>query len=246
MAAELRLNPALDWRPFAETYAREGVVQIPNVLTPDAAEAVAQILERATPWRLALSDARGAEEVLDQPTLARMPRETLAAKVQETVQRATENFAYVYLCYPMISGLLEGKEPDLPIHAVTEWLNSRELLDFGQNVIGRTDITKADAQASFYRAGDFLSLHDDTGQGERRAAYTLGFTRRWRPDWGGQLLFHDGEGQIERGFTPGFNVLTLFNVPRAHSVAPVAAYAGAPRHSIVGWLRNDPPFKART
>ncbi|MDG2522665.1 2OG-Fe(II) oxygenase family protein [Caulobacter segnis] len=244
MAAAFRLNPAIDWRPYAETYAREGVVQIPDILSRETAEAVAQILERGTPWRLALSNAQGTEEVLDQPTLARMPRETLTAKVQETVRRATENFAYVYLCYPMISGLLDGKEPTLPIHDVTEWLNSREFLDFGQNVIGRSDITKADAQASFYRQGDFLSLHDDTGQGERRAAYTLGFTRRWRPDWGGQLLFHDADGQIERGLTPGFNVLSIFKVPRAHSVAPVAAYAGAPRHSIVGWLRNDPPFKS--
>jgi SM-20-related protein len=39
---------------------------------------------------------------------------------------------------------------------------------------------------------------------------------------------------------PAFNCLTLFTVPRPHSVATVAPYAGAPRLSIVGWGRTDP------
>ena len=48
------------------------------------------------------------------------------------------------------------------------------------------------------------------------------------------------DGQIERGFMPGFNVLTLFRVPKAHSVAPVAAYAAAKRLSLTGWLVREP------
>jgi SM-20-related protein len=36
-------------------------------------------------------------------------------------------------------------------------------------------------------------------------------------------------------------VLTIFKVPRQHSVGFVAPFAAAPRHSITGWLRNDPP-----
>jgi SM-20-related protein len=51
---------------------------------------------------------------------------------------------------------------------------------------------------------------------------------------------HGDDLEIERGFMPGFNALTIFNVPRWHSVAPVAPYAGAPRLSIVGWARRDP------
>ncbi len=100
---------------------------------------------------------------------------------------------------------------------------------------------KADAQATFFRPGDFLALHDDgDGPGEGRiCAYTFGFTRAWRPDWGGQLLFHGPDGEIERGYRPAFNTLTLFQTPRAHSVVPVAPYAPAARLSVVGWARND-------
>ena len=78
--------------------------------------------------------------------------------------------------------------------------------------------------------------------GERRAAYTIGLTRTWRPDWGGQLMFHDEAGDVVRGLLPRFNVLTLFKVPLLHSVAPVAPYAAAPRFMITGWLRDDPPI----
>jgi SM-20-related protein len=53
-------------------------------------------------------------------------------------------------------------------------------------------------------------------------------------------LFHDQDGHVTRGLSPSFNGLTLFTVPRVHSVAPVAAYAAAPRLSIVGWGRSDP------
>lgn len=85
------------------------------------------------------------------------------------------------------------------------------------------------------------ALHDDSHKRDARlAAVTVAFTRDWRPDWGGQLLFHDAEGQIERGFMPGFNVLTLFKVPKAHSVAPIAAYAATKRLSLTGWLVRQP------
>lgn len=238
----LRLNPALDPARFAKAYARDGVVQIPGLFEPDVAEFLARMLESSMSWDLALSDAEGRHDVLDQATMARLGRETLAARIGAAVGRAREGFAYVYLCYPMIEAYLAGRDPGHPAHVLTEFLNSPEFLDFGRTVIGaKASLTKADAQATFYRPNDFLSLHDDQGVGERRAAYPLGFTRRWRPDWGGQLLFHDGQGEIERGFMPAFNMLTLFKTPRWHSVAPVAAYAGSPRLSVVGWLRDDPP-----
>jgi SM-20-related protein len=161
-------------------------------------------------------------------------------RLQALAGRASQGFAYVYLVYPMILAYLEGRDPGHPLHMVSEFLNGPEFLAFGRAVTGEAGVIKADAQATFYRPGDFLNLHDDSGVGERRAAYTLGFTRRWRPDWGGQLLFHDAAGDVTRGFAPRFNVLTLFRAPRQHSVAPVAAYAAAPRLSITGWLRDDP------
>ncbi|MDO9335171.1 MAG: 2OG-Fe(II) oxygenase family protein [Caulobacter sp.] len=237
----LRLNPALDPAAFREAYDRDGHVQIANVFEPDVIEGLAQILDRSTPWDLAVSTPAGREEVFTQGQLAAMSREAIAGKIQGAARRAGEGFAFVYLCYPMIAAYLAGRDPGHPLHQLTEFLNGPEFLAFGSAVSGAAGITKVDAQASYYRPGDFLSLHDDTGPtDERRVAYTLGFTRRWRPDWGGQLLFHDAAGDIVRGLAPGFNVLTLFKVPRWHSVAPVAPYAAGKRLQVVGWLRDDP------
>ena len=42
----LQINPDLDVSGFAEAYAADGVVRIPDVLTADSAQAVADLLER--------------------------------------------------------------------------------------------------------------------------------------------------------------------------------------------------------
>jgi SM-20-related protein len=238
----LALNPKLDPAPYARTFARDGVVRIDDVLTPSAAEAVARLLEQQTPWRLTLS--KDPDELkaglYDAARITAVGEAAVAAEVAAVNQRARNGFAYLYLSYPMLKAYLEGWDPGHPIHTLTELINSPAMLSLFRAVTGRPDVIKADAQATLYRPGDFLTLHDD-GHGEGRVcAYTFGFTRTWRPDWGGQLLFHDEALEIERGLTPAFNVLTLFRTPRWHSVAPVAPYAGAPRLSIVGWARTDP------
>jgi len=237
----LDLNPDLDLDAHAEAFARDGVARIDRVLTPAAAEAVADLLEHRMPWRLTLSnEADPAAGLYDAARIRSVGQAALAAELVSLQERARQGFAYLYLSYPMINAYLDGSDPDHPIHALTELINSPGFLDVFRRVTGRAEVIKADAKATLYRPGDFLSLHDD-GVGEGRvAAYTLGFTRAWRPDWGGQLLFHGQDLEIERGFAPAFNTLTVFSVPRWHSVAPVAPYAGAPRLSIVGWARTDP------
>ena len=236
---ELRLNPALDAAAHAAAYARDGYVQVRDLLPADAAEALALTLETAVDWDLFLSSPSGPE-VLNREQLGAMGREAIARRLAEVDARARDGFAYRYLGYPMITAYLTGRDPGHPLHALLEFLNSPELLGFARSVTSEPGVIKADAQATYYRPGDYLTLHDDTGVGERRAAYTLGFSRSWRADWGGQLLFHGPDGEIVRGLMPGFNVLTLFRTPQWHSVAPVAPYAGGPRLSITGWLRDDP------
>ena len=82
----------------------------------------------------------------------------------------------------------------------------------------------ADAQATLYRSGHFLTSHnDDTPGSKRLAAYVLSFTPAWRAEWGGLLEFLDGNGQVETGYLPGFNTLKLFRVPMTHYVSMVAA-----------------------
>ena len=242
--SDLTINPNLNLAALARTYAADGVVRVAGLFTPGAAEALARLLEQNIPWRLTISDAEALKpQLYDAARIQAQGEAAVAQALAKAHARARDGFAYVYLSYPMLAAYLAGWDAGHPIHAVLELINSASFLDVVRAITGRSDVIKADAQATLYRPGDFLSLHDD-GQGEGRiAAYTLGFTREWRPDWGGQLLFHDAEGDIERGFGPAFNSLTLFKTPRPHSVAAVAPYAGAPRLSIVGWARNDPKIQ---
>lgn len=242
MTDAIRLNPALDARDFAATFQRDGVVQVPDFLTPDSADRLEAALKTATPWGLSLTDAAGKGEWLSPETIQTLGRDGVAAKAREALTGARSGFAFSFLSYPIIEAFLAGRDPGHPAHALLQLLNSPDARDFCAAVAGETGITKIDAQATLFRPGDYLTLHDDTGVGERRAAYTLGLTREWRTDWGGQLLFHDEAGNVPLGLKPGFNVLTLFRTPQWHTVATVAPYAGAPRLSITGWLRDDRPW----
>jgi SM-20-related protein len=235
----LRLNPAIDVEAAARAYARDGFVQIPDVFEPEVAEALGALLETAIDWDLAFEGEDGRPAVLTRAQIAALGEPALRERLTAMMTRAGEGYGFLYLSYPLISAYLAGRDPGHPIHGVTEWLNA-EFVRFGAAVTGQPAIVKADGQATRYRPGDFIGLHNDVGSeaSERLTAYTLGLTRRWRPDWGGQLLFHDPEGEVIHGHAPRWNALTLFRVPQMHSVAPVAAYARGARLSIVGWLRN--------
>ena len=238
----IRLNPRLDPRDYAAAYARDGMVQVPALLDEASAEWLALALEHDTAWSLALPTAKGGELISPQE-MAALGRDELNARVQAALRKGRDGFSFVYLAYPVIKAFLTGQDQGHATHVLIQFFNDTPFIEFAKAVTGETALTKIDAQATWFRPGDFLTLHDDTDQGQRRAAYTLGLSRDWRSDWGGQLMFHDANGDIERGLKPGFNVWTVFKTPRMHSVAPVAGYAGGKRRSITGWLRDDPPVK---
>lgn len=237
------LNPALDPAAYRAAYERDGWVQVEGLFRPEVAAMLAAALEQGTPWTLVHSGPGGEPAYVEPAALAPERREALQARLGQVVQQASGGFAYLYYAYPMIEAYVAGRDPGLALHQVTEFLNGADFMAFAHEVTGEP-VVKVDAQASHYRPGHFLTLHDDRGGGERRAAYTIGLTQGWRSDWGGQLLFHDAAGDVTRGFAPKFNVLTLFKTPQWHSVAPVAPYATRPRFSITGWLRDDPPYAA--
>ena len=126
-----------------------------------------------------------------------------------------------------------------PLDRLARLFSSPAAIALFRTVTGHADIDFADAQATAYHAGDFLTAHDDNVAGKgRRAAYVLNLTRVWRAEWGGLLLFHGPDGHIERGFVPKFNTLNLFEVPQDHSVSFVTPFADRPRISVTGWLRT--------
>ncbi len=238
----MRLNPELDPAPFARAYAQQGYVQIPDILRREDAEAVTAILEGKMAWEFVFLDENQRGVVITEAQQRALGPAALNAMLAGVNARARNGLGLRYFGYTMTDALLRGRDRAHPIHDLTRFIHGPDFLRFAVAVTGCQSAVRAEAQASYYNPGDFIGLHDDTSRevGNRLAAYTLGFTRRWRSDWGGQLLFHDGKGDIERGLAPRWNTLTLFGVPRLHSVAPVAPYAGAPRISVVGWLRDDP------
>jgi SM-20-related protein len=236
------MNPDLPVARFAESYRREGVVQIPDFFDAPSAELLEEAMRR-TPWELALPTETGEQETFRTSGLDPAATAEFKAKVRAAVDRGRSGFSYVYLSYPMIEAYKAGRDPELGLHRFTEFVNGEAFLDFARALIGEPRVERVDAHASNYRPGDFLTLHDDRGVSrDRFAAYTFGLTRGWRPDWGGQLQFHDEAGDVVRGLLPRFNVLCVFRVPQWLSVAPVAPYAGEPRLSITGWMRARTPI----
>ncbi len=121
-----------------------------------------------------------------------------------------------------------------------DFLNSPAFIDFARAVTGDDRIDLADAQASRYRPGHVLTAHNDVSPGKNRLyGYVLNFSRDWRADWGGNLVFYGPDGNIQMGWSPAFNALNLFVVPTLHAVTEVASFAARDRLSIVGWLRSN-------
>ncbi|AZS20472.1 2OG-Fe(II) oxygenase family protein [Caulobacter sp. FWC26] len=238
----LRINTDLPIDALAERFARDGHVQIPVFLTPQDADAVAGLMESLT-WNIAAPDEASETLVITPEVIKKFGEAQVRQFLQCALKRAARGFSFVHMSYALQDEY--PRAPTAPIHRATEFLESRAFLDFGGQIIGAPEVSGVRVQASYYRPGDFLTVHDDSHRKDHRlAAFTLGFTRRWRPDWGGQLLFHDAGGDVTRGLAPGFNVLTLFKVPTPHSVAQVASYAEARRLSLTGWLlggKNDDP-----
>jgi len=237
----LRLNPALDLDRYAETYARRGLVQIADVFEPAVAEALERMLAGAVPWRLLMTDSEDKPIHFSPAEAQAMGREKIDALARDALMRARQNRGYLYYTYPMIEGYLRGWDRGHPIHQVTEFINGPEFLGLGRRVTGVAGITKADAHATAYHPGHYLTRHLDYGEDhERRAAYVLGFSRGWQPDWGGLLLFLNEKQDVTEGYLPRFNVLTVFDIKYLHTVTQVSSFAGGVRRSITGWFRDDP------
>ena len=126
-----------------------------------------------------------------------------------------------------------------PFADLYDMLNGPAFLGFVRTLSGDPRAAYVDAQATRYRAGDFLTAHDDDVVGKSRLyAYVLNLTPQWRTDWGGLLAFHDADGHLAEAYVPTFNALNIFRVPQLHSVTQVASFAAGSRMSITGWIRE--------
>jgi len=231
----LSLNPEINQEAARTAYENNGIVQIHNFLTPQSAQALYNLLTTNTPWWLALSQDDGSAGLLSPNALSSMDPKNIRELKLKAQLRAAHGFGYIYSSYPLVEARDMGWDQGHSLHTLLSFLNQADVLSLFRS-ISQAQGRSLDAQASLFRPGDFLNLHDDKDKGQRICAYTLGLSAHWRPDWGGQLLFHDERDDIKLGLMPRFNTLSVFKVPVRHSVAMVASYARAPRLSITGWF----------
>jgi len=232
-----RLNPGLNAEMLAKRYRERRRLHIPNVLHTEDAECLYRSLRASNDWKLVINQGDKLFE-LDRAAQAALSREQRTALDHAIYKSARTDFQYQYETIRVPDGRLERQSQDSVLSRFAQFLSSDPAIYFLKTVTGERDISFADAQATAYGPGHFLTRHDDAVEGKsRRAAYVFNVTPAWRAEWGGLLLFHGSDQQVEEGFSPAFNALNIFSVPQPHSVSSVAPFAPNRRYSVTGWLR---------
>lgn len=234
----LNLAPLNETRRAAirERLHRTGRAQVDGVMAADDALALNQA---AAGVEYNIVTRRGSGHVdLPAAWLASLSPDQKTALGQAVQTSARDDFQYLYDNHPIYDLVQLGQAA--PIWAdLLGFLNGEAFLDLMRDLTGEPRIAMADAQLTRFRAGHFLTEHDDHAEGKNRFfAYVLNLTPAWRIEWGGLLAFHGTDGNVAEAFTPRFNTLNLLKVPSPHSVTQVALSAGADRISVTGWLRG--------
>jgi hypothetical protein len=243
--ARFSLDQTIDLPALAEEFARCGRVQIaPFLETHVSAERLLQHVCRRKDWRVTIRTAA------DQPTVIdRSDWEALRPPEREGLMKLAapddvDSFRYVFEEIVTVGPDFENREPGTFLGQFADFMSTAPVLDAIRRITGATDIAGADLRATCYRSGHFLTRHNDTSTGMRRVAYVLGLTPRWRPEWGGMLMFHNERGDVELGLMPRMNVLNIFAVPQIHSVSLISSSAPDPRYAVTGWFRARTPGKS--
>jgi len=235
-----RLNPALDRDRLAVEFKAGGRIQIRDFLDAEDAAALHSEMRRREDWRQVVNSGDKVFD-LDGPTRAGMSAEQRRALDEAVYAGAREGFQHRYEAIRIPDEAQARQASDDLFAKFALFLSGGEARDLLRAVIGRPELDFADAQATAYAPGDFLTAHDDAVSGKHRlAAYVFGLTPQWRTEWGGLLLFHEDGGDVERALMPRFNTLNIFAVPQLHSVSEVSRAAPFRRYSITGWLRAGP------
>ena len=234
-----QLAANLDVEKYRLEFSRTERVQIDPFLSADSASQLHDHLSNRGDWREIINSGDKVFE-LDRENQNKLGSQDRARLNDAIRAGAQTGFQHLYESIRVSDEPQERDESGTALDAFASFMASDNVLDVLRAITALEEINFADAQATLYRPGDFLTAHRDDVEGKNRlAAYVLGLTPRWRTEWGGLLLFHDENADVSRGLTPRFNCLNIFRVPQTHSVSQVASYAGANRVSVTGWLRKQ-------
>ena len=235
---DIRINQSLDpGRPHV-AFQKTGRLQIPEFFARETAEYLYQLLLDNKTWYLTYNEGQENYEssLTKFQALESLQQQRFMGRIY---QRASDQFQYVFNQYYITQAIELGEQPGHPMHALQEFMNRDSTLSFMRTLTGQEDVRKADAYASWYAPGHFLTQHDDLhGTHDRVAALTFSMTKGWDRNWGGHLAFFDDAGNIEEAFMPSFNTLNIFLIPQKHAVQQVAPFAATRRTSYLSWLHR--------
>lgn len=234
------LNPTLDFPGYWKTFVTTGRVQVPNFLQLEIAEQLHACLQTRIGWSVAIRD-NGVSQTLPDLKLGDPAETCYQEMIAKAVRHAFRHYGFIYESYMMIKAYREGRDLDIPLHRMLEYMNGEPFLDFCRSVSGNAGVRRVSAQATRFRPGMFLREHDDQDDAEGRVvAYVVNLSKHWQADWGGLLQFIDSNGLVTETYLPRFNSLSLFRVPTKHCVSMISPWAGEPRLSITGWWETLP------
>jgi len=232
----IKINPELDLKLLAKQFEEKGVLQVPNFFTEESAEYLYSMINNHSIWHLAYNDQSGFYESELSEFLA-LPEQRQQNFLKLIQSRASDHFQYCFIQYYISQAIEQGENEHCPAHEIHQFVNSESYLNFARAITGEQLISKADSYISKYNEGHFLTSHDDLHpKHDRVAACTFGMTKGWNPDWGGNLVFYDNNGNISKGYKPSFNTLNIFSIPQYHAVQMVNRGAKTSRQSILSWL----------
>lgn len=236
MALDFRLSDRIDHDALLRQFLRNGRVEIEGLLAEGQAETLRHHLLARTDWKLVMNAGDKVYEMTREAYAAMDPAQR-GQLDRHIVNAGREGFQYRYEAIRVPDAGRTADPSDL-LTGFVAFLSSPAVLAMLGTILGCKDAAFADGQATSYGAGHFLTRHDDDVAGKhRRAAYVYSLAPAWRSEWGGLLMFHGDDGNIEEAFAPRMDALRLFSVPQQHSVSYVTPFAPEPRLSITGWLR---------
>jgi Rps23 Pro-64 3,4-dihydroxylase Tpa1-like proline 4-hydroxylase len=234
----IAINPALDPDALRANLRERGRLQVPGFFTEECADYLFGLLQKHQHWYLTYNEGQENFESA-MVEFQRQPVPEQRRFMGQIYQRARSEFQFVFRQYDISRAIARGENPGHPLHAMHEFMNSAPALEFMRRLTGHDEVARADAYASCYSPGDFLTQHEDLHVShDRVAAYVVSMTKGWNPDWGGYLAFYDDAGNVIEAFRPAYNVLNIFLIPQQHAVQMVAPFAGHPRTSFLGWLQR--------
>jgi len=241
MTQPFELNSDLDRDELKARFRSRQRLEIGNFLRGGGAEALRAHLLSRDDWRLVLNAGDKVYE-LTRAAVAALSEEQRLELETRVNAAARKGFQYRYETVRVSDSDAERSERGTLLERFVQFMSSSPVLDLVGDILGDDDLAFADGQATSYGPGHFLTRHDDDVEGKhRRAAYVFGLQPGWLADWGGLLMFHAADGNIEEAFTPAMGALRVFRVPAPHSVSSVASFAPEARLSVTGWFRSQRP-----